>query len=102
MVKSSPRMAATTQTRKQRVSEKDIGCVYVRLQDLTRNPGGVPMGPTYIRAKIQRPDGKGRTLTTRFLVDPSAVYTVLPKPLWTALKLKPQRTLEFSLADGTT
>src|SRR5262249_11687198 len=60
------------------------------------------MGLTYIRAKIQRPDGKGRTLTTRVLVDTGAVYTVLPKPLWTTLKLKPQRRLEFSLADGTT
>jgi predicted aspartyl protease len=60
------------------------------------------MGLTYIRAKIQRPDGKGRVLTTRFFVDTGAVYTVLPEALWKPLKLKPQRTLEFSLADGTT
>ncbi|MBM4257523.1 MAG: aspartyl protease [Deltaproteobacteria bacterium] len=60
------------------------------------------MGLTYIRAKIQRPDGKGRPQTTRFFVDTGAVYTVLPTALWTALKLKPERFLEFSLADGTT
>ena len=60
------------------------------------------MGLTSICAKIQRPDGKGRSLSVRFLVDTGAVYTVLPKALWSVLKLKPQRTLEFSLADGTT
>jgi predicted aspartyl protease len=35
-------------------------------------------------------------------VDTGAVYTVLPEPIWRALKLKPQRTVEFTLADGTT
>jgi len=37
----------------------------------------------------------------RFLVDSGAVYTVLPRQVWHALKLKPQRTAEFTLADGT-
>jgi predicted aspartyl protease len=35
-------------------------------------------------------------------VDTGAVYTVLPEAIWRSLKLKSQRELEFSLADGTT
>jgi predicted aspartyl protease len=38
----------------------------------------------------------------RFLVDSGAVYSVLPKEHWKALGLKPERDLEFVLADGTT
>jgi clan AA aspartic protease len=60
------------------------------------------MGLTYIPVKISRPDGKGRSLRTQFLVDTGAVYTVLPENLWRPLKLKPQREAEFTLADGTT
>jgi aspartyl protease family protein len=60
------------------------------------------MGMTYIRAKVGRADGRGRALEVRFLVDTGAVYTVLPETIWRTLKLKPQRELEFSLADGTT
>jgi clan AA aspartic protease len=60
------------------------------------------MGMTYIRAKVGRADGRGRAIDVRFLVDTGAVYTVLPESIWQTLKLKPQRELEFSLADGTT
>ncbi len=60
------------------------------------------MGMTYIRAKVGRPDGRGRPIEVRFLVDTGAVYTVLPETIWRSLKLKSQRELEFSLADGTT
>ena len=60
------------------------------------------MGMTYVRAKVGRPDGRGRTVDVRFLVDTGAVYTVLPEAIWRSLKLKSQRELEFSLADGTT
>lgn len=38
----------------------------------------------------------------RFLVDSGAAYSVLPQKVWKDLKLKPKRTLEFTLADGTT
>jgi predicted aspartyl protease len=38
----------------------------------------------------------------RFLIDSGAVYSVLPRPDWRALGLKPERKLEFVLADGTT
>lgn len=60
------------------------------------------MGLTYVRAKASRPAGRGRPINVRFLVDTGAVYTVLPEHIWRALKLKPQRTVEFTLADGTT
>jgi predicted aspartyl protease len=46
-------------------------------------------------------DGGPRQVV-QFLVDSGAVYSVLPWRVWRALKLKPQRTLKFSLADGTT
>jgi len=59
------------------------------------------MGMTYVRAKVGRPDKRGRPIEERFLVDTGAVYTVLPEKIWRALKLKPQRTVEFTLADGT-
>ncbi len=59
------------------------------------------MGMTYVRAKASRPTGRGQSIDVRFLVDTGAVYTVLPEDVWHALKLKPQRTVEFSLADGT-
>ena len=36
----------------------------------------------------------------RFLVDSGAVYSVLKHDDWRALKLTPQRELEFVLADG--
>lgn len=59
------------------------------------------MGMTYVRALVRRPTGRGQALDVRFLVDTGAVYTVLPEDVWHALKLKPQRAVEFSLADGT-
>jgi len=36
----------------------------------------------------------------RFLVDTGAVYTVLPRSVWSRLRLRPHRTVEFTLADG--
>src|SRR5713226_2441135 len=60
------------------------------------------MGVTYVRAKVARPDGRGRARTVRFLVDTGAVYTVLPEPVWRALRLRSEREAEFTLADGTT
>jgi predicted aspartyl protease len=60
------------------------------------------MGLTYVRATVAKPSGRGRSIDVRFLVDTGAVYTVLPLHLWRSLKLKPQRSVEFTLADGTT
>jgi predicted aspartyl protease len=41
-------------------------------------------------------------VSVRLCVDSGALYSVLPEPAWKPLKLKPQRTAEFTLADGTT
>ena len=60
------------------------------------------MAPTHVRAKVGRPGGRQRPIIVRFLVDTGAVYTVLPERVWRSLKLKPRRSAEFTLADGTT
>jgi clan AA aspartic protease len=57
------------------------------------------MGITYIEGTVSGARGQGETL--RFLVDSGASYTLLPEPTWRAIGLEPQRTMEFSLADGT-
>jgi predicted aspartyl protease len=36
------------------------------------------------------------------MVDSGALYSVLPETNWRKLKLRPERTAEFVLADGTT
>jgi predicted aspartyl protease len=38
----------------------------------------------------------------RFLIDSGATYSVLPADVWLGLGLRPTRTMEFVLADGTT
>ncbi len=60
------------------------------------------MALTHVRGKVSRPGGRQRPIDVRFLVDTGAVYTVLPEKVWRALRLKPQRPAEFTLADGTT
>jgi len=37
------------------------------------------MGLTHVPAAARRPDGGGRPVRVRFLVDTGAVYTVLPE-----------------------
>lgn len=59
------------------------------------------MGVTYIQARLRRPDGRGPTRTVRFLVDSGAIYSVLPEKIWRALRLRAERKVEFTLADGT-
>jgi clan AA aspartic protease len=59
------------------------------------------MGVTYIQARLRRPDGRGATRKVRFLVDSGAIYSVLPEDIWRALRLKAERQVEFTLADGT-
>ncbi len=59
------------------------------------------MGLTVFPARVKRADGRGREIHVRFLVDTGALYTVLPAHVWRALRLKPTRTAEFGLADGT-
>ena len=59
------------------------------------------MGLTYVEGKV-RAQGRQRGRRVRFLVDSGAVYSVLRRTEWRALGLKPERELEFVLADGTT
>ena len=59
------------------------------------------MGVTYVHAQVRRPDRRGRGRGVRFLVDSGAIYSVLPEDAWRALRLKPERQVEFTLADGT-
>ena len=59
------------------------------------------MSITHVVAGVVGP-AKRRPLRVRFLVDTGAVFTVLPEPIWRRLRLRPERTAEFTLADGTT
>ena len=46
-------------------------------------------------------EGSGRKKEdVRFLIDSGASYSVLPEAVWKRLKLKPKRTMAFTLADG--
>lgn len=60
------------------------------------------MGLTYVDGKLRAPGRRQRRV--RFLVDSGAVYSVLRKAEWRGLTLglKPERDIEFVLADGTT
>ena len=58
------------------------------------------MALTYVEGRVRGP--KGKTASVRFLVDSGATYTLLPNVIWRTLGLKPKRSVEFTLADGTT
>jgi predicted aspartyl protease len=60
------------------------------------------MGLTYIDGTVKPTGRRRRAKRVRFLVDSGAVYSVLRRADWQALGLKPERELEFGLADGTT
>lgn len=60
------------------------------------------MGLTYIDGTVRAPGRVARGRHVRFLVDSGAVYSVLKRDDWRALKLTSQRQLDFVLADGTT
>jgi clan AA aspartic protease len=56
------------------------------------------MGLTYIKGTVK---SNNEAIEVKFLIDSGASYSLLPAPVWKALKLKPQRSMEFTLADGT-
>lgn len=58
------------------------------------------MGLVYVDMNVSAPGQPARSV--RFLVDSGAAYSLLPREVWKDLELKPKRTLEFTLADGTT
>ncbi len=57
------------------------------------------MGITYIEGVVK--GSNGRQVTGNFLVDNGASYTLLSPEQWKELKLKPKRSMTFTLADGT-
>jgi len=59
------------------------------------------MGRTYVHARLRKSESRGPSHDVRFLVDSGAIYSVLPEEVWRALRLKPERQFEFTLADGT-
>jgi predicted aspartyl protease len=59
------------------------------------------MGMTYIGATVTRPEGRRRAVPVRFIVDSGAVFSVLPEHVWKRLGLRPRRSAQFELADGT-
>jgi predicted aspartyl protease len=59
------------------------------------------MGLTYVDGRVQVPGRRPRPRRVRFLVDSGAVYSVLRRADWKALRLEPERELDFVLADGT-
>jgi len=58
------------------------------------------MGLTSIAATIRSLDGK-KKVSGKFMVDTGAAYTVVPYDMSRKLNLKPVKTQEFVLADGT-
>jgi predicted aspartyl protease len=59
------------------------------------------MGLTYVDGRVSIPGRRQRPRAVRFLVDSGAVYSVLRRKDWKALRLKPERDVDFVLADGT-
>ena len=58
------------------------------------------MGIAYVEGWVEGEQGKKES--AKFLVDSGTTYTLLPKKVWRSIGLKPKRTMQFSLADGTT
>ena len=59
------------------------------------------VGMTYIAGEVARPEGRGRSVKVRFVVDSGALYSVLPEEIWKGLRLRRKRSASFELADGT-
>jgi len=59
------------------------------------------MGRAYVEGLVRVANRRQRHRRVRFLVDSGAVYSVLRRADWKALRLKPERELDFVLADGT-
>jgi len=57
------------------------------------------MGVVFVEGTVTGFSGDQATL--QFLVDSGATYTLLPQPVWQAIRLTPKRLVRFTLADGT-
>jgi len=59
------------------------------------------MGITFLKLKVANPAHPRRTESLEFLIDTGAVYSVVPARVLRRLGIKPDRTEEFTLADGS-
>ena len=59
------------------------------------------MGITFLKLQVANPEKPRRSETLEFLVDTGAIYSVVPAVVLRRLGIKPDRTEEFTLADGT-
>jgi clan AA aspartic protease len=59
------------------------------------------MGITYVTMTVKNPADPKRELETKFLVDSGAAFSVVPQETLGKLGIKPHRTQEFVLADGS-
>jgi len=57
------------------------------------------MGITYVEGVVKGSSSK--QVSVNFLVDSGASYTLLRPEQWKAIRLKPKRSMTFTLADGT-
>ena len=57
------------------------------------------MGLVYATLEVVGAQERGETV--EFLIDSGAVYSVLPQVIWKRLRLRAQRSMDFTLADGS-
>jgi predicted aspartyl protease len=60
------------------------------------------MGLTNQKLLVKESHRSRRKATVNFLIDSGAVYSLVPAPTLKALGIRPHRSVDFSLADGTT
>jgi clan AA aspartic protease len=59
------------------------------------------MAITFLKLKVTNPARPRKAETLEFLIDTGAVYSVVPGRILRRLGIKPERTEEFTLADGS-
>jgi clan AA aspartic protease len=59
------------------------------------------MGITFLKLRVVNPARPRSAETLDFLIDTGAVYSVVPGRVLRRLGIKPDRTEEFTLADGS-
>ena len=58
------------------------------------------MGLTFVSITISNPADPDKKTTVDCLIDSGAVYSVIPKRILNNLKIKPEETRQFTLANG--
>ena len=59
------------------------------------------MGITVLKARVINPADPKRAAAVEFIVDSGAIYAVVPGVVLRRLGVRPDRTEEFTLADGS-